>query len=152
AYADAVREASQLENDSTLPASLRAASAAVAGLASKNLDRPDEAIPHLQRAIELGPAELGAILETACLALAEIYQMQQDSAAARSVLEQGRKRLPRSSRLALALGRNLAESGDAAAIPLLQALIAKSPAEDEAYKWLAQAHTSLGEVRLATET
>jgi tetratricopeptide (TPR) repeat protein len=151
AYGDAARDGAKLEADPNLSPRLRAAGAAVAGLGYKNLEQPDQAIPHLKLAIDLGTTDGAAILETAYLALAEIYQDKEDSAAARTVLERGRQFLPGSARLALALGRNLADAADPAAPPLLKEVIAKS-GDAEAYKWLAQAYTALGEFGRAVDT
>ncbi len=152
AYHDAIRDASALAAQATSHAPVRAAAAAIAGLASKNLDRTDDAIHHLRLATELAAADPGAVFETACLALAEIHEGRQDPAAARQVLADGRKALPGSTRLALALARNLAEANDAGAIPLLEELTAKQPGEAEAYRWLAQAYTSSGDFPRATAT
>src|SRR5439155_14033120 len=110
AYADAVRDGEQLEADESLAPRLRATGAAVAGLACKNLEQPDQAISHLQFAIEIGKEAGAAILETAGLALAEIFQDKQDSTSARRILARGREALPDSLRLALALARNLADA------------------------------------------
>ncbi|HYM13763.1 MAG TPA: tetratricopeptide repeat protein [Bryobacterales bacterium] len=152
AFPDAVRDASRLEQEPSLSDSVRAAAAAVAGLACRNLLQPDNAMRHLRLAVQLGPSDLGVILESAYLVLSEIYAEKQDPLAARQVLEQGHKALPDSPKLALALGRTLAEAGDPAAVPVLKQVSAKFPAELDAYKWLAQAHASLGETKLATAT
>jgi tetratricopeptide (TPR) repeat protein len=151
AYADAARDGTQLEAEAALAPGLRAIGAAVAGLAYKNLEQPDQAIPHLKAAIEIGKQGGAAILETACLALAEIFQDKQDSAEARRILARGREALPDSPRLALALARKLVEAGDPAAPPLLKQLVTQS-GDGEAYKWLAQAYTALGEFGLAAYT
>jgi tetratricopeptide (TPR) repeat protein len=150
AHGDAARDGAKLEADPALSRRLRAAGAAVAGLGYKNLEQPDRAIPHLKLAIELGTADGAAILETAYLALAEIYQDKEDSAAAREALDRGRQVLPNSTRLMLALGRNLAEAADPAAAPLLRELIEKS-GDADAYKWLAQAYTAWGEFGRAVD-
>ena len=152
AYHDAVRDASTLEKRRDLTARLRAQAAAIAGLSYKNLERADEAIPHLKLAMELTLAEPGAVFETACLALAEIYEGKQDPTAAKAVLASAGQVLPDSVRIAIALGRNLAEAGDRAAIALLRTIIESFPQQAEAYKWLAQAHTAAGEFQLATRT
>ncbi len=152
AYEDAVQDAARVENDAGLPERLRAAAATVAGLACKSIKQDDDAVRHLKLAIQLAPADLGTTIESAYLALAETYTEEQNPVEARKVLEQGTKALPDSTKIAVALGRNLAETGgNTAAIALLKELIRNAPGEAEAYRWLAQAYTSSGEVRLATE-
>src|SRR5262249_15385244 len=60
---------------------------------------------------------------------------------------------PDSPKVALALGRNLANSGDAGgALNVLQECTRASPDDPEAWRWQAEGQTSLGQLKEATES
>jgi tetratricopeptide (TPR) repeat protein len=146
AYSDAIRDATSLDSGAaTVPQ--RATAAAIAGLAYKNQKRNDEAIRLLKYAIELAPGE------TAYLALSEIYETSDQAAEAAKLLEQGTSALPGSQEIALAFGRNLVNAGEnQRAVAFLTAITQQGPADAEAWHWLAQAQSSLGEFQKATES
>ena len=136
AYSDAIRDAASLDSIAAATTPQRATAAAIAGLAYKNQKRNEDAIRLLKHAIELAPSE------TAYLALSEIYEASD----AVKLLEHT---LPGSQRIALALGRNLVNAGDnQRAVAVLSGITA----DPEALHWLAQAQSSLGEFRKATES
>jgi tetratricopeptide (TPR) repeat protein len=138
AYSDAIRDAASLDSNAAATVPQRATAAAIAGLAYKNQKRNEDAIRLLKHAVELAPSE------TAYLALSEIYEAS-DSV---KLLEQGAAALPGSQRIALALGRNLVNAGDnQRAVALLTGV-----SDPEALHWLAQARSSLGDFRAATES
>jgi tetratricopeptide (TPR) repeat protein len=142
AYGDAIRDASSLDTNTAATVPQRATAAAIAGLAYKNQKRNEDAIRLLKHAIELAPSE------TAYVALSEIYESTDQSGEAVKLLEQGAATLPSSQRIALALGRNLVNGGDnQRAVAVLSGITA----DPEALHWLAQAESSLGEFRKATE-
>jgi tetratricopeptide (TPR) repeat protein len=141
AYADAVQDLLPLL-EGGLPATdaQRAAAASVAGLASKNQNRPDDAIRWFEQATRL------ARTPTSYLALAEIYQTNGKLGEAIRILHQARAAIPDSAAIAVALGRNLINAGDALlAVDVLNEVILQSPDELEARYWLAEARMSLGQ-------
>jgi tetratricopeptide (TPR) repeat protein len=82
AFDDAARSGSAVEQQSDLPASVRASGAMIAGLAYENLNRYQDAGQHLRLATELAPAR-----EEGYLALARVYEKQQQFQAAIDALE-----------------------------------------------------------------
>jgi tetratricopeptide (TPR) repeat protein len=147
AYSDAIRDATDLDGAPAATVAQRATAAAIAGLAYKNQKKDEEAIRLLKRSIELTPGE------PAYLALAEIYEMSEKTAEAVKLLEQGTAALPGSLKIALAFGRTLVDAGDhQRAAAVLSGITQQASADVEAWHWLAQAETSLGNFKKATET
>jgi tetratricopeptide (TPR) repeat protein len=145
AYSDAIRDTAAVDSSPQAAAAQRAAAAAIGGLAQKNQKKNDEAIEFLNRSIRLAPGE------TAYLALAEIYEMKEQTSEAAKLLEQAATAFPGSPRIALALGRNLVNAGqNRRAVDVLTAITRQAPAEVDAWHWLAQAESSLGEFKKAT--
>lgn len=141
AYADAAHDALLLV-EAALPATdaQRAAAASIGGLAFKNQNRPEDAIRWLERATHL------VRTPTAWLALAEIYERGGKLQEAIQVLERARADLPDSSAIAIALGRNLVNVGNARlAIDVLTHVGSRAAGEPEAWRWLAEARMSAGE-------
>jgi tetratricopeptide (TPR) repeat protein len=146
AYTDAIHDATSVDGSAGATVPQRATAAAIAGLAYKNLKRYEEAIRLLKRAIALAPGE------TAYLALAESYEMSEQPAEAAKLLEQAVKALPASPKIALAFGRSLIDAGEnQRAAAFLTARAQQGPVDAEAWRWLAQAESSLGAFRKATE-
>jgi tetratricopeptide (TPR) repeat protein len=142
AYSDAIRDAASLDANTAATIPQRATAAAIAGLAYKNQKRNEDAIRLLKHAIELAPSEI------AYLALSDIYESTDQSGEAAKLLEQATAALPGSQRIALALGRNLVNAGDH---KRAAGVLGGITADPEALHWLAQAQSSLGEFRAATE-
>ena len=148
AFGDAVRHALSIEAKSELQDEVRASGAAVAGLAYENLGQLAEAAEHLKRATEFAPMR-----EESYLALARIYEKQQNAKSAVEILQQGRKQIPNSPKLLLALGSNLVSAAQfPAAVKVLAELVQDFPGEADAYLKLAQAYREMGEARQATTT
>ena len=146
AYTDAVRDSLRVDSSSAATVSQRATAAAVAGLAYKNQKKNEEAIRLLKQAIQLAPSE------TAYLALADIYETGKQTAEAVKLLEQGVAALPASQKIALAFGKILVNTGNnQRAAAFLAGLTQQDAADVEAWHWLAQAESSLGEFRKAAE-
>ena len=141
AYADAVQDLLPLL-EGGLPATdaQKAAAASIAGLACKNQNRPDDAIRWFEQATHL------ARTPTGYLALAEIYETSGKLPEAIKILHQARAAIPDSGAIAVALGRNLINAGDALlAVDVLNDVILQFPSELEARHWLAEARMSLGQ-------
>lgn len=148
AFGDAVRHGLALEEQSDLPDSERASGAAIAGLAYENLGQLQPATEHLRRATQLAPAR-----EEPYVALARIFERQQNAKAAVEVLKQARKQIPGSPNVSLALGSSLMSAEQyQAAEGILAALIQEAPDQFEAYPKLAEAYRNMGEPVRATET
>ena len=148
AFGDAVRHALSIEAKSELQDEVRASGAAVAGLAYENLGQLAEAAEHLKRATEFAPTR-----EESYLALARVYEKQQNAKAAVEILQQGRKQIPNSPKLLLALGSSLVSAAQfPAAVKVLAELVQNFPGEADAYLKLAQAYREMGEARQATST
>jgi len=148
AFGEAARLGEAIEQQSELPADVRASGATIAGLAYENLRQFPEAVEHLKRATELAPAR-----EDPCLYLARVFAKQQNPQAAVEVLEQGSKRIADSQRIRLALGANLvAVEKYAQASQILTEVIRRSPDQLEAYATLADAYGKMGQPKLAAET
>ncbi|HLN04338.1 MAG TPA: tetratricopeptide repeat protein [Bryobacteraceae bacterium] len=148
AFGDAAQHGQAVEQQSGLPADVRASGATVAGLAYENLKQFPEAIEHLKRASELAPAR-----EDLYLYLARVYGKQQNAQAAVEVLDQGSKQIAGSQKIRLALGADLvAVEKYAQASQILAEVIRNSPDELEAYPTLADAYGKMGQPKLATET
>jgi tetratricopeptide (TPR) repeat protein len=140
AYSDAIRDAASLDSSAAATIPQRATAAAIAGLAYKNQKRNPDAIRLLKHAIELAPSE------TAYLGLSEIYESSDQAGEAAKLLKQATAALPGSQRIALAFGRSLVNAGDYQRA----AAILTGVGDPEAFHWLAQAQSSLGEFRKAT--
>ncbi len=148
AFDDAARSGSSIEQQSDLPGEVRASGATIAGLAYENLNRYPEATEHLRRATQLAPAR-----EESYLALARVYEKQQQFQAAVGVLEAARKQLPESSKMLFALGSDLLGAGqNPAAIAVLSELVERFPDEYAAYPKLAAAYRQTGDAARATAT
>jgi tetratricopeptide (TPR) repeat protein len=146
AYSDAIRDATDLDGSAAATVAQRATAAAIAGLAYKNQKKEEEAIRLLKRSIELTPGE------PAYLALAEIYEMSEKTAEAVKLLEKGTAALPASQKIALVFGRTLVDAGDhQRAAAVLSGITQQASADVESWHWLAQAETSLGNFKKATE-
>src|SRR5262249_55833295 len=132
AYDDALHHALAVVKASDLPNAVRAAAAAVAGLSSAGLEQRQEAVKHLELAIQLAPDQ-----ENSYLALADLYAKAQEHRRAAEVLEQGRRRQPDSSALLVALGSNLLSAGDAtAAVRVLAEVTERFPDRVDSYPQL----------------
>jgi tetratricopeptide (TPR) repeat protein len=148
AFDDAARNGLALEQQSELPGTVRASGATIAGLAYENLTRYQEAGEHLRRAIQLAPTR-----EEGYLALARVYEKQQQFQAAIDVLEGARKRIPESAKMLLALGSDLVAAGkNPEAVRVLSQLVERFPDESEAYPKLAEAYRQRGDAVRVTET
>ena len=148
AFDDAARSGSAVEQQSDLPAAVRASGAMIAGLADENLRRYREASEHLLIATQLDPTR-----EEAHLALARVHEKQQQFQAAIQVLESARKQIPESPKMLLALGSDLVAAGqNPEAIRILSRLVERYPDEFEAYPKLAEAYQKSGDAMRATAT
>lgn len=146
AYSDAIRDGVSVGSLAGASVPQRAAGAAIAGLAYKNQKKNGDAIRLLERAIGLAPSEI------AYLALAEIHETGDKPAEAVKVLERGMAALPSSLKIAVALGKNLTNAGDnERAAKILAAIVQNSPEELDAWRWLAQTESSLGQFQKAAE-
>jgi tetratricopeptide (TPR) repeat protein len=140
AYDDAIRNAVSIENQTDLPATVRASAAGIAGLSYESARQPELAISHLRQAVQLDPSQ-----ENSYLALAFLLEKTQQYAEAADVLEKGRAKLPRSTLLLLPLGSDLILAEKyAAGIDVLQELVHKTPNEYESYLKLADAFRETG--------
>jgi tetratricopeptide (TPR) repeat protein len=148
AFGDAARHALAVEAQPDLPVAQRASAAAVAGLAYESLGQFEPAAEHLRHATELAPTR-----EDPYLALARVYQKQQNAKAALDILEQARRQIPASPNVLLALGSQLVSAEQyQVAVRILAALIQSAPDQFAAYPKLAEAYRNLGEAARATET
>jgi tetratricopeptide (TPR) repeat protein len=141
AYADAVQDALLVLN--SRPAATdgqKGAAAAIAGLAYENQKLQHDAVRMLEAANRLAPTP------TSYLALARIHETTGKLSEAIRVLQEARTALPGSTAIAIALGRNLVNAGDARlALDVLTQVTLQSPGELEAWRWLAEARNSLGQ-------
>jgi tetratricopeptide (TPR) repeat protein len=140
AYQEAVVNASALERQDGLPASMRASAAGVAGLSYEGLGQRDEAIRHLREAIRLDPSR-----ENSYVALAFLLEKAQKYADAVAVLEQGRRNLPNSVAFLLPLGSNLVRAEKyEEGVGVLRELLRQNPGEADAYLQIADALRKTG--------
>jgi tetratricopeptide (TPR) repeat protein len=140
AYEDAIRNVSPLEQKPTLPNTLRASAAGIAGLSLEGLGQQDEAVTHLRAAIDLDPSR-----EDSYLALADLYERLQKYGDAVGVLKQGRSKIPGATALLLPLGKNLVRTDHPQeGIDALNDLLRRSPDEVQAYLSLADAYRKMG--------
>ncbi len=147
AYGDAIRHAVAIEAHPALPEQLKGTAAGLAGLSCESLGQRDEAVRHLKLAIQLTPSQ-----ENAYLALARIYEKEQQFADAAGVLQQARAHIPDSHEVLAALGSALVSNGDLeAGTQILTELIDKSPDQFDAYVRLADARRKMGEPESATQ-
>jgi len=148
AYEDAIRHARAVEEQGSLPEAVRAAAAGVAGLSYESVGQREEAVKHLQLAIQLTPTQ-----ENSYIALAFLYEKARRFKEAVDVLEQGRKQIPGSVNLLLPLGNNLVWSEQyEAGIGILKELIQRERNTPEAYLRLAEAYRNTGRPELETQT
>jgi tetratricopeptide (TPR) repeat protein len=106
AWGDAVKDCSAVIDDPATTPAQRSTAATVAGLAFRNEGRYDEAARMFDTAIQQQPSEI------ACLALAEVYDRIEKMGQAVTVLKSCGVKLPESTAIATALGRNLVNSGN----------------------------------------
>lgn len=140
AYEDAIRNATAVEHQSSLPDAMRASAAGVAGLSYESTGQREEAIAHLREAIRLNPAQ-----ENSYLALAFLFEKAQRYGDAVNVLEEGRRKLTGSTALLLPLGSNLVRTEQyQAGIEVLRDLLRQSPDEPDAYLRMADAYRKTG--------
>lgn len=148
AFDDAARNGSVVEQQSQLPDAVRASGATIAGLAYENLNRFEDAREHLRLTTQLAPTR-----EEGYLALARVYEKQQQFQAAIDVLEGARKQIPESSKMLLSLGSDLAAAGqNPVAIRVLSEVVERFPDEFEAYPKLAEAYRQTGDAARAAAT
>jgi|SRR5579871_260458 len=147
ANSDAASLASSLEQKETLPPTLRASAAAIAGLSLESAGSLEEAVQHLKRAIQLDPAA-----EKPYLAVARIYTAQENRRAAVDVLKEGRAHAGNSPAVLLALGAALVATEEfGSAREVLAELVYRFPNQLEAYPKLAETERNLGEPGRAIE-
>jgi superkiller protein 3 len=147
AYDDAVEDAERVMRAESVSMAQKGAAAGIAGMAYKNQKRNDDAIRLLRQATQAAPTQ------TVFLALAEIYESSDKPADAAEVLRQARDAFPDSAKIALALGRNLANSGNPGeALKVLQECTNISPGDPEGWRWQAEVQTSLGQMKEAAES
>jgi tetratricopeptide (TPR) repeat protein len=141
AYNDALREALSLEQRTDAPKEMRSAAAGVAGLSYESLHDADQGVRYLQEAIDLDPSQ-----ENSYLALADLLEQMQKYPAAVNVLEQGRRHLPESRAILLALGADLVRAERyQEGIKTLRILLREAPDTPEAYISLADAARKMGD-------
>lgn len=148
AYEDAIRSAQALERQTSVPASLRASAAGLAGLSHESLGQRDEAIRHLKLAIQLAPKD-----ENSYLALAYLYEKTNRFREGVVLLQQALKNVPESPALLLALGSHLVWSEQyEAGIRSLTEVLREAPDQPEAYIRLAEAYRNTGRPELEWQT
>jgi tetratricopeptide (TPR) repeat protein len=148
AYGDAIRNATNVEEQEGVSDSVKASAAGVAGLSYESIGQREEAVGHLKLAIQLAPAQ-----ENSYLALAFLHEKAQRFKEAVEVLQQGRSQIPGSLSFLLPLGNNLVWAEQyQAGIDVLNQLIGKAPGTAEAYVRLAEAYRNTGRPELETET
>ncbi len=148
AFAEAIRNAETVAQHASAPDAVKAAAAGIVGLSYESTGRREDAILHLQRAIEFAPAQ-----ENSYVALAFLYEKARRFREAVEVLQKGRKQIPGSAAFLLPLGSNLvwAEQYEAG-VAVLNELIRQSPKIAEAYLRLAEAYRNTGRPELETQT
>ena len=148
AYSDALRSATAVEDNASLPAPLRASAAGIAGLSHESLGQREAAIQELKKAIEWAPSQ-----ENSYLALAFIYEKAEKFRDAASILERGRLQIPGSLAFLLPLGTNLVRAGEFdRGVQVLNKLLQKDAAAVDAYVRLAEAYRSANRPELELET
>jgi tetratricopeptide (TPR) repeat protein len=144
AFHDAIRTASAVEDDPRAPDAIKASASGVAGLSYESIGRRQDAIEHLEAAIEKAPAQ-----ENSYLALAFIYEKAHQFSEAVKVLEQARARMASSSALLLALGNNLVWAGEhRRGEQVLKELLQRDANAADAYVRLAEAYRNTNQTRL----
>jgi tetratricopeptide (TPR) repeat protein len=139
AYADAERDA-DAASAGDVTREQGSTAAAIAGLAYKNEKKKEEAIRSFRASIELAPSEI------ACLALTEVFETSAEAAKAIEVSQSCSAAMPESAPIAIALGRNLVNAGKhEQAVTVLERVTQNAPDQAEAWRWLAQAETLLGD-------
>ncbi len=140
AYQDAIRNAAAVEQQTELSETLRASAAGVAGLSYEGVGQRDDAITHLQKAIELDPSRGNSYL-----ALADLFEQAQDYSDAVNILEQSRAKIPGSTALLLPLGSDLIRTEKyQEGIDVLRELLRRDPNQDQAYLSIADASHKMG--------
>ncbi len=148
AYGDAIRNATNIEQQAGAADSVKASAAGVAGLSYESIGQREAAVEHLKLAIQLAPSQ-----ENSYLALAFLYEKGQKFKEAVEVLQQGRSKIPDSLNFLLPLGNNLVWAQQyQAGIDVLNQLIGKTPGVAEAYVRLAEAYRNTGRPELETQT
>jgi tetratricopeptide (TPR) repeat protein len=147
AWGDAIKDCTTAIDDPTTTPVQRSTAATVAGLAFKNQSKYDDAARMFDAAIQQQPSEI------ACLALAEVYDRIEKMGQAVNVLKSCGAKLPESTAVATALGRNLVNAGNyEEGRAVLTRVTQNTSGQPEAWRWLAQAQTSLGEYQKAIES
>jgi tetratricopeptide (TPR) repeat protein len=140
AYQDAIRNALAIENRNEISSTVRASAAGIAGLSYESAGQRDEAIAHMQQAIQLDPSR-----ENSYLALADLFEQAQKYSDAVNVLEQGRKNVPASAAFLLPLGADLIRIEKyQQGIDVLRELLRQAPDQDQAYLSIADASRKMG--------
>ena len=141
AYDDAIRNAAAVQQQAGLPEAVRASAAGVAGLSYESTGERDKAIAHLREAIRIDPLQ-----ENSYLALAFLFEKTQRYADAASVLQEGRRKLPRSTAMLLPLGSDLVHAEKyQPGIEVLREALRQSPEESDAYLRIADAYRKTGQ-------
>jgi tetratricopeptide (TPR) repeat protein len=140
AYADAIRNALAVERDSSLPDAVRGTASGIVGLSYESLRQGDQARKFLSEAIQLDPSQ-----ENSYLALADLFEQEQNYSEAVHVLEQGRRHLPDSNALLLALGTNMVRTENyEQGVKILRQVLQTAPDTSEAYISIAEAGRKAG--------
>jgi len=135
AYADAIRNALAVERNYALPEAVRGTAAGIVGLSYESLRQGDQARKYLSEAIQLDPSQ-----ENSYLALADLFEQEQNYSDAVTVLEQGRRHLPDSNALLLALGTNMVRTENyEQGVKILRQVLQTAPDTSEAYISIADA-------------
>jgi tetratricopeptide (TPR) repeat protein len=127
-------------NQNDVSSTVRASAAGIAGLSYESAGQRDQAIAHLQQAIQLDPSR-----ENSYLALADLFEQAQKYSDAVNVLEQGRKNVPASTAFLLPLGADLIRIEKYQhGIDVLRELLRQAPDQDQAYLSIADASRKMG--------
>jgi tetratricopeptide (TPR) repeat protein len=147
AWSDATEDSAKVAGDPATTPAQRAAATAVAGLAFKNANKPDDAIRMLEASVQW------EVSEVACLALADVHNRREQMQKALDLLKSCAAKLPQSAAVATELGKNLVTTGGyEEAETVLRGVTQTAPGEPEAWRWLAQAQTSRGDYGSAVES
>ncbi len=140
AYQDAIRNALAVESQNEIASTVRASAAGIAGLSYESAGQRDDAIAHLQQAIQLDPSR-----ENSYLAVADLFEQAQKYSDAVNILEQGRKNNPASTAFLLPLGADLIRVEKyQEGIDILRELLRQLPNQDQAYISIADASRKMG--------
>lgn len=140
AYTDAIRNVLAVERNSALPDAVRGTAAGIAGLSYESLRQGDQARKYLSEAVQLDPSQ-----ENSYLALADLFEQEQHYSDAVNLLEQGRRHLPDSNALLLALGTNMVRAENyEQGVKILRQVLQAAPDTSEAYISIADAGRKAG--------